>query len=376
MENLKIFSEVVEDPRRYLLEWKGRTRRRVIACSPMYAPEEIIHAAGMLPMTLLGSDETVTMANNYLHAFLCHPVRSNFNQFLKGDLDFADGLVFSDICDQEKRVASLLRLHFSSRFCHFVRFPKMMHGAGSKEHLIRELVKLRTALENLSERKIADDELRRSISLYNRTRMLLSQTYQLRRNSPGSFFGDELSIVVSAAMVMPKEEYNPLLSDYLQRKQKHRLPAEDKVKLVIAGSPCEDLEPGISQMIEEVGGVVVDDDIFTGSRYFASEVPESGDPIVALADGYLRGIACPTKHDPQNKWADHVLAIAKQAKAGVVVLLPKYCEIYAFEYPHLKSLLTENSIAHLLLECDHSGATAGTKTRLQAFVETLKGESL
>jgi len=375
MENLRRFSEVVEDPRRYLLEWKGRTRRRVIACSPMYMPEEIVHAAGMLPVTLLGSNKTVTLADNYLHTFICHPVRSNFDQFLKGGLDFADGLVFSDICDQEKRVASLWRLHFSSRFCHFVRFPKMMHGAGSKEHLIRELARLRAALENLAGSKIADDVLRRSISLYNRTRMLLTQTYQLRRDSPGCFSGDELSIVVSAAMVMPKEEYNQLLSDYLKQKQSHRLPVEDRVRLVIAGSPCEDLEPGISQMIEEVGGVVVDDDIFTGSRYFSSAVPESGDPLIALSDGYLQGIACPTKYDPKNKWADHVLAIAKQAKAsGVVVLLPKYCEIYAFEYPHLKSLLTEGGIPHLLLECDHSGATAGTKTRLQAFVETLRGE--
>jgi benzoyl-CoA reductase subunit C len=302
-------------------------------------------------------------------------VRSSFDQFLKGGFDFADGLVFSDICDQEKRIASLLRLHFSSRFFHFVRFPKKLHGAGSKAHLMSELMRLRTALEDLAGSKIADDELQRSISLYNHTRTLLTQAYQLRRNSPRSFSGDELSIVVTAAMVMPKEEYNSLFSDYLQRKQNHRLSAEDRVGLVIAGSPCEDLEPGISQMIEEVGGVVVDDDIFTGSRYFASAVPERGDPLVALADGYLQGIACPTKHDPTEKWADRVLAIAKQSSAsGVVVLLPKYCEIYAFEYPHLKSLLAEHGIPHLLLECDHSGATAGMKTRLQAFVETLMGE--
>jgi len=375
METMKRFSAIVEDPRRYLLEWKGRTRRRVIACSPMYAPEEIIHAAGMLPVTILGSDETITVANNYLHVFLCHPVRSTFDQLLKGGLDFADGLVFSDICDQEKRVASLLRLHLSSRFFHFVRFPKKMHGAGSKEHLMRGLASLRAALENLAGSKITDDELRRSISLYNRTRTLLTQAYQLRRDSPESFSGDELSIIVAAAMVMPKEEYNPLLSDFLKQQQSHKAPAEDRVRLVITGNPCEYLEPGISQMIEEVGGVVVDDDVFTGSRYFASAVPEVGDPLVALADGYLQGIACPTKHDPRKKWADHVLAIAKQSKAsGVVVLLPKYCEIFAFEYPHLKGLLAENGVPHLLLECDHSGATAGTKTRLQAFVETLRGE--
>jgi len=375
MEILKRFGTIVKDPQRYLLEWKGRTKKRVIACFPMYAPEEMIHAAGMLPVTIFGSDQPVTLANNYLHAFLCHPVRNDFDQFLKGNIDFADGLVFPDICDQEKRVASLLNIHFKSRFFHFVRFPKMMHGAGSKEHLIRELMRLKTALENLTGSKITDDELRRSIILFNQTRRLLRQVYQLRRDNPGAFSGDELSVVVSAGMIMPKEEYNPLLSDYLKQKQSPKVSVKDKVKLVITGNPCEDLEPGISRMIEEIGGVVVDDDVFTGSRYFASAIPEVGDPVMALADGYLEGIACPTKSDPTKKWADHVLSMAKQSKAsGVIVLMPKFCEILAFEYPHINSLLTESGIPHLMLECDHSGATAGMKTRLQAFVETLEGE--
>ena len=375
METLKRFKAIVENPRSYLIEWKGKTQKRVIACFPMYAPEEMVHAAGMLPVTMFGSDEPITQAHNYLHVFLCHPVLDDFEQFLKGHLDFADGLVFSDICDQEKRVASLLRLHFESRFFHFVRFPKKMRGAGSKEHLIRELIRLRAALENLTGSKITDDKLRQSISLFNHTRKLLTQAYQLRRDNPGAFSGDELPIIVSAAMVMPKEDYNPLLSDYLKQKQSQKASAVDKVRLVVTGNPCENLEPGISQMIEEVGGVVVDDDVFTGSRYFASAVPEDGDPLAALADGYLQGIACPTKHDPEKKWAGHVLSMAKQSKAsGVVVIMPKFCEIIAFEYPHLNSLLAENSISHLLLECDHSGATAGMKTRLQAFVETLKGE--
>jgi benzoyl-CoA reductase subunit C len=375
METFEKFSKIAADPRHYLIEWKANNKRRVIACFPMYAPEEMVQAAGMLPVTMFGSDEPISLANNYLHSFLCHPVRDDFEQFLRGRLDFADGLVFSDICDQEKRIASLLRLHFKLPFFHFVRFPKMMHGAGSQEHLIREMTRLKTALENLTGSKVTDDELRRSISLFNNTRKLLAQAYQLRRDNPGAFSGDELSVVVSAAMVMPKEEYNPLLSDYLMQKRSQKVSPVDKVRLVITGNPCENLEPGISRMIEDVGGIIVDDDIFTGSRYFTSTIPEVGNPVVALAVGYLEGIACPTKYDPTKKWADHILSLAKQSRAnGVVVLMPKFCEIFAFEYPHLNSLLTENGISHLLLECDHSGATAGMKTRIQAFIETLKGE--
>jgi len=375
MEALDRFAEVVQKPRDYLMEWKRKTHRNVIGCFPMYVPEEIIHAAGVLPVTLLGSDESVTLARSYLHSFLCHPVLSNFDHFLKGGLDFVDGLVFPDICDQEKRVASVWRLHSTLPLFHFVRLPKRLHSAGGKEHLVRELTRLRSALEDFCCRKVPEDELRRSISVYNASRSLLSQIYKLRRDSPGALSTAELSTVVTAGMLMPKEEYNALLSDYLRWKQAHTSSAEDRIRLAIVGNPCEDLEPGMGQMIEGLGGVVVDDDIFTGGRYFGSPVLEEGDPLNALAEGYLQGIACPTKHDSTRNWSDHVLGVLSQSKAsGVVVLLPKNCEIYAFEYPYLRKRLNEASVPHLLLECDHSGATGATRTRLEAFIEMLRGE--
>lgn len=375
METLDRFAKIVQKPRDYLMEWKRETHRKVIGCYPMYVPEEIIHAAGVLPVTLLGSDENVTLAESYLHSFLCHPVRSNFDQFLKGGLDFFDGLVFPDICDQEKRVASVWRLHSNFPLFHFIGLPKRLHSAGGKEHLIRELTRLRSALEEFCHKKISEDDLRRSISVYNTSRRLLSHIYKLRRDSPGAWSTVELSTVVTAGMLMPKEEYNALLSDYLSWKQDHTSSAKDRVRLAIVGNPCEDLEPGMGEMIEGLGGVVVDDDIFTGGRYFASPVPEEGDPINSLAEGYLQGIACPTKHDTTRNWADHVLSVFSRSKAsGAVVLLPKNCEIYAFEYPYLWKRLNEAGVPHLLLECDHRGATGATRTRLEAFMEMLKGE--
>jgi len=375
MEALDRFAEIVQEPRDFLIEWKRKTNGKVIGCYPMYVPEEIIHAAGVLPVTLLGSDESVTLAQSYLHSFLCHPVRSNFDHFLKGGLDFVDGLVFPDICDQEKRVASVWRLHSTFPLFHFVSLPKRLQSAGGKEHLVRELTRLRSALEDFCSRKVADDELRSSISVYNASRSLLSQIYKLRRDSQGALSTVELSTVVTAGMLMPKEEYNALLSDYLSWKQDYTSSAEDRVRLAIVGNPCEDLEPGMGQMIEGLGGVVVDDDIFTGGRYFGSPVLEEGDPLNALAEGYLQGMACPTKHDSTRNWADHVLSVVSRSKAsGVVVLLPKNCEIYAFEFPYLRKRLNEASVPHLMLECDHSGATGATRTRLEAFIEMLRGE--
>ncbi len=373
-EILKRLAGVTEDPRQYLLEWKRRNGKKVIACLPMHVPEEIIQAAGMLPVVLQGSDEPITLADGYIHPYLCHPIRSNFDVALRGELDFADGLVIPDICDQATRVGSAWRLYHSIPFFHYLRFPKMMDVPGSKEYLVRELQRFKVEVEKFSGQKVSDESLRQSLALFSRTRSLLAELYRLRRQSPGSFSTGEVATIVTASMIMLKEEYNSLLEQYLSLKQGEGS-KRDGTRLIVVGNPCEDLDPGFADVIDEVGGLVVDDDLYPGSKYFASPVAQGASPLEALADAYLQGRVCPTKHEPKKPWADHVFSIAKEAQAkGVVVLFPKFCEIYYFEYPELKSRLSQDGIPHLLLETDHTGAIAPARTRLQAFIEMIGGQ--
>ena len=92
---LSKFSEVTEDPYKRLAKWKEQTGSKIIGCFPMYVPEEIIHAAGILPVTILGSDKPITHADKYVQLYICGLVRSNFDLALRGDLDFLDGMVGS-----------------------------------------------------------------------------------------------------------------------------------------------------------------------------------------------------------------------------------------------------------------------------------------
>ena len=39
----------------YVKEWKRRNKRKAIGYMPIYVPRQIIHAAGMLPVGVLGA---------------------------------------------------------------------------------------------------------------------------------------------------------------------------------------------------------------------------------------------------------------------------------------------------------------------------------
>ena len=365
------FQEVSRDRGGWLKAWKARTGQRVVGCFPMYVPEEVLHAAGLHPVILLGSEEQPSRVNEFLHSYLCHPVRSNLDQALKGELDYLDGLVFTDICDQAKRVGSIWGVKRPTPFLFYLMLPKRLDSPAAPAFLARELERLRQAAEDFAGKKVTAEALKQSIALYNETRSLLLRLFELRRKRPGLIGAGAVSAILDAAMTMPKEEFNPRLKKFLQASERAKA-KPGGVRLLLAGNPCEDLEPGFATVLEELGAAVVADDLFPGNRYLFPLV-QDGHPLEALAKAHLQVAPCPTRHHPGRDWADYLIGQARASGAqGMVILLQKFCEIHTFEYPDLKAKLAQAGIPHLMIESDHSGATARTKTRLEAFLETIR----
>ena len=63
--------------------WK-QAGRKVFGYFCNYTPEEIVHAAGILPVRVRGSSENVDQADAHLPSFCCSYMRSALDQALKG----------------------------------------------------------------------------------------------------------------------------------------------------------------------------------------------------------------------------------------------------------------------------------------------------
>jgi benzoyl-CoA reductase/2-hydroxyglutaryl-CoA dehydratase subunit BcrC/BadD/HgdB len=128
-------------------------------------------------------------------------------------------------------------------------------------------------------------------------------------------------------------------------------------------------------LIDEAA-IVVDDDLFTGLRYFAKDVAVDRKPIEALADRYLERIPpCPTKVDWETDWTDYIKEMVNRSKAqGVISLLVKFCPPHMLYYPDIRWGLAKAGIPDLLLETEHEVVSLeAVRTRLQAFIETIGG---
>lgn len=78
------FSKVADNPLAWLKQWKETHGSIVIGCLPMYAPEELIAAAGAVAIALPGTDKSIILGNAHLHTNLVIPCEATSSLLLVG----------------------------------------------------------------------------------------------------------------------------------------------------------------------------------------------------------------------------------------------------------------------------------------------------
>lgn len=69
-ENLELLKNIATNPKKQLDHYIA-AGKKVVGCFPVYTPEVMVHAAGMIPMGLWGAQTEITQSRNYLPPFAC-----------------------------------------------------------------------------------------------------------------------------------------------------------------------------------------------------------------------------------------------------------------------------------------------------------------
>jgi bzd-type benzoyl-CoA reductase N subunit len=366
-----IFARIAADPIAYARQWKTDTGCPVIGTLCSYAPEEIVVAAGGLPLRLLTTGAGDQGADAHLQAYSCSLVRGALADWLQGRLAVLDGTVFAHTCDSMQRLSDIWRLSDQERFHADVLWPATVRAPGAEAYSVEMLKDFAAAYGRHFNTVIDDEALAGTAALYNRIRHRLQRLYALRRERPGLVPGGDWLALMRSAMVMDRQVLAERLADLVSALAQEPAPPFPGKRLVLAGGVCE--APAIYETIEAVGAAVVWDDLCTGWRYAAGEI-DLAEPIwKALARRYLRRGVCPAKHAGLTSRADDLIAAARQAGAdGVILLYLKFCDPHLFDYPYLKQRLEAAGLPCLMVELEDPRAAEGQlRTRCEAFIEML-----
>ncbi len=367
------FSKIIHDPYGYAANLNDEKKIVGTVCS--YVPEEIILAAGATPFRLFGSFEKTRLADAHLQSYGCSLAKGVLEDALAGKLDFLDGVVFTHTCDTMQRLSDIWRINVKDIFHLDVILPVKLDTESARAYYRDVLQTFRVELAERLGVTISDDDLRRGIVASNRIRRAFGRIYDMTAQAPGILQGEELYMLDRAGMMMERNRFADLIEETankLSENVTNHTGASAPKRIFLEGGICN--YPDIFNIIEESGGVVAGDDLCTGFRYFSGLVDETNpDPILAIADRYIRRISCPAKHQGTTVRGERLVEMARERQAqGVVFFLLKFCDPHAFDYPYLRDTLEKAGIPVLMVEVDDPLQGEGQlRTRLEAFMEMI-----
>jgi bzd-type benzoyl-CoA reductase N subunit len=339
-----------------------------------YVPEEIIHAAGVLPIRIIGYSHEAELddANAHLYINNCSFSRSCLQLGLEGEYDSLDGVVGGSTCDGARRLFDVWRQYIGTPFHHVLTVPRKFTD-NAHQLYYEEVLQLKRRLEEYLGIEITDEALYRSATLFNDSRMLLNRLYDLRKLDRPPITGAETMEVLNAAYRMPKEIFNQWLNDYLEELESSNRAFSSRARIMIVGSVLTN--PEFVKSIEEQGALVVTDELCTSTRYWGDTVILDGQkPVLqSIAQRYLNNFPCARMY-PSDERFERILSFTRDFKVdGVISQIIRYCVPYAHDLPLLSDRLNEQGIPSLALDIEYGTSGSGQiATRVQAFLEMLE----
>ncbi len=381
MEELeRIFEElrrVVEDVSYPTVRrWKQENPEgRVLGHFQVYFPEEIAHAAGMLPVKVAGAGSylSVRQADARIAAFVCSVVRSSLELALSGHLNFLSVLIIPNICDAARHSCGVWARNFPHLRVETLYYPQNAASPHALDYLVGEYRRLGRILEEETGRRIREDDLRASIALFNENRRLLREIYRIKRETPWLLSAVEAYLLVRSAGLMPREEHNALLRRVLAQLPHRQVKPHDRLRVIFVGGFCE--QPPLDMLaVIQNACYIVDDDLLIGLRWVTEDVPLDGDPWRQLARAYLNASSySPVRRDPRRPAPEMLIRQIREAKAeAALVAAAKMCEPGLDEQTAYVQALEEAGIPHLVLEFEE-GMTVFEQLgmEVETFAESL-----
>ena len=357
--------------------WKAEKGGHAVGFMPVYAPREIVHAAGALPVGIVGAGDwlEVIRGDAYYQSYLCHIPRSTIDLAESGRLDFLEGMLFPSTCDVIRNLSGMWQLLKPDCYVRYVDVPQnFVDGVGGDfwEHELRTLGR---ELGELTGTEATDERLRHSIALFNENRRAINEMYALRRDEPNRAPTSEVYLLTRAGFVMDVEAHTALVREYIAAAKAKTPPELDNARVVISGAFCEQPPIGLIKTIERSGCFVVDDDMLLATRWFSADAAEDGDPYRALADAFIHHTT-PTAvmYAPEAGRGKALVERVRRARAeGVIFAAPSFCIPALLDQPMLAAELDRQEIPYTAFKySENAGQFHPIREQTGTFADTMK----
>lgn len=352
--------------------------KKLVGTFCLFVPDEIILAAGADRTILCGGrNDTVSIAEQYLPRNICPLVKSSFGSIVNdgcsgvrscSHFSMVDLIVAENTCDSKKKMYEILASHVPT---YIIDLPQRPDSPEALQYFLQELEKFKSRMEQLTGNRITAEQLKKEIRSSNETRKLFHKLYALRKNDPAPISGVDMLTILQKQYFLSPEELKKSLKLLVDEVENVRPEGTRRPRIMISGCPMSAGNTKVPEIIEGKGGVIVVEESCTGTRSFWDPVDESKDPMLALAERYIR-IPCSCM-SPNDRRIENILELSRDFKVdGVIYYTLQFCHGYNIEKYKVQQALKKAGIPMLFVETDYSNSDVEQiGLRVDAFMEML-----
>jgi benzoyl-CoA reductase/2-hydroxyglutaryl-CoA dehydratase subunit BcrC/BadD/HgdB len=342
-----------------------------------YVPEEIIYAAGAVPLCLThgGSPQPADAALSVLPHVICPFARAQIGERLLKENPYysmIDMLVAPITCQHLKKVAEVWEYDGDLEIFK-LGIPHKYDGDFELGFYTDRLRALKHRLQTFTGNEITNEKIGRAIELYNKIRELFRKISLLRRDSPSPISAMEF-IKLNHASFYADPDFMVEVLDELSKKQ--QVTETNAPRVLLLGPNIGYGDYAMLELVQTAGGEIVIEELCEGIRYYWHSIENKGDLYQSLARGYLVDrVPCAFMRDSAKERLDFALKLVKDFNtSGIIWYELLCCETYDAEAYYFAEKMGEQDIPMLILESDYSTAATGQlKTRIEAFIEIVRG---
>jgi len=358
---------------------------KVVGFQGYTLPEELIFALDLVPIRigLGGSEALVELGGRYISTKNCVYVRETVGLFAEGTDPYitnSDVYAFDATCLQTFRTAEVIQYYFKKEV-YIIGVPRNFYLDEAQTYFTEELRNFVSRLEAFSGNKLTTEKLAESIALYNDIRDEIVAIYDYQATLHPVISWEEVFDVIQAGYVLDRREYRDLLRALHGELVAAVGPAviakhDDEARIFISGSVIPPGDKKLIHIIDQLGGRVVGDDLWSGLIPYV-EVDIKEPTLEAVAWGYLHRTphgALPYLDLETDGRIRRLKSLIKVFKAnGVIYHTLRYCDPYTFKAKETKDILETLGIPLLELHTEYAGSDIeAIRTRVEAFVEMIK----
>ena len=371
MEVLYQCRELLEDVNYPTVQRWREAGGKVVGHFQVYFPEEIAHAAGLLPLKLRGAPLEPRHADSHFGSYLCSIIKTSLEIALSKRV-VLDMFVTHPICDAARNLAAIWGRNFPYP-CEILYLPQNANSEYAVQYLSTEYARLMEEIEAIAGRTVSQEDLSRSLAVFNQNRALLRELYAIKRETPWLLSADEAYALMAVGGLIPREEHNDLLKFVLPMLRERSGKQQDKIRVVFEGGFCEQPPLDLIRAIAR-SCYVVDDDLLIGLRWIVEDVPLEGDPLRNLAAAYLHQSSySPVQHDARKPKEKLLLERISRARAeAAIITAAKMCEPGLEEQVAYTRALDEAKIPYFVSEFEENMTSFDhMEIQVETFVENI-----